>query len=51
MRHSSASARVNRPHEGQRIVRVGLPNIVGRLIGHDVSLVEPDTEIDQTAGE
>jgi hypothetical protein len=44
---------VSRPHDGQRIVRVGcLPNIVGLVVGrHDVTLVEPDAEIDETAGE
>ncbi len=51
MRHSSASARVNLPHDGQRIVRVGLPNIVRRLARNDVAFVEPDAEVNQATGE
>jgi len=51
MRHSSASARVNLPHDGQRIVRVGLPNIVRRLARYDVAFVEPDAEVNQATGE
>ena len=50
VRHSSASARVRRPQEGHRIVRVGLPNIVKGLAGRRVAFIEPHTEIDETTG-
>src|SRR5215813_13248256 len=51
-RHCSASALVRRPHDGHRMVPVVLRNIAIALVLRDaVSLVEPDAEIDQAAGE
>src|SRR5438128_993951 len=51
-RHWAASALVRRPHEGQRMVPVVLRNIVFALRLRDaIAFVEPDAQIDQTAGE
>src|SRR5512145_1999802 len=52
--HSEASARVSRPHDGQTMVRVGLPNmrLVGgreRLACDAVALVEPHAEVEEAA--
>src|SRR5262245_60502607 len=56
MRHSAASSRVSRPHEGQMIVRTSLRNIRcsfrgERLRGDAVALVEPHAQIHEATRE
>src|SRR5215475_10860105 len=56
MRHSAASSRVSRPHEGQMIVRTSLRNIRlsfrgERLRADAVALVEPHAKIHEATRE
>ena len=39
------------PHDGQTIVRVGLPNTGGVVAADSIPLVEPETEVEKTARE
>jgi len=50
-RHTSASAFVSLPHDGQRIDPDVLRNIAALVRGDAVALVEPHAEVDETVRE